>query len=279
MLITLAKSCIESEHIKTQKPCQDFSAAMTDKKKRYAYAIVADGHGGEKYFRSDKGSEIAVRCSVEIVNGILKSLFPYIKRKEKDFVEKNLKLLTSKIPHLWREKVACHYAENPLTEAEEIFCEEHKISLPLENDDVPSIYGTTLLFAAYFEQEEFWFALQIGDGKCVLIKDDGKTDFPVPEDEKLGFGVTTSLSGKNATQDFRFAFAFEKIAGIAVMSDGMADSFTPEKLPDFILDIRGNALSNAEQTETELTNFLPKLSEQGSGDDISIAGVFVKGEG
>ena len=42
--------------------------------------------------------------------------------------------------------------------------------------------------------------------------------------------------------------------------------------------IKNNALQDIEKTKEELTTFLPKLSEQGSQDDISIAGLFVKEE-
>lgn len=63
------------------------------------------------------------------------------------------------------------------------------------------------------------------------------------------------------------------------MSDGLTDSFDLNKLPDFLLSIKNNAIKNAEKTKTELEEYLPKLSEKGSGDDISIAGIFVKEDG
>ncbi len=42
------------------------------------------------------------------------------------------------------------------------------------------------------------------------------------------------------------------------------------------MSIRDNALLDLEKTKTELNEYLPKLSEKGSGDDISIAGIFAK---
>ncbi|MBE6348138.1 MAG: protein phosphatase 2C domain-containing protein [Spirochaetaceae bacterium] len=52
MLFTLSARCQGSSHKKENKPLQDYCAATSDKLKTYAYALVADGHGGEKYIRS-----------------------------------------------------------------------------------------------------------------------------------------------------------------------------------------------------------------------------------
>lgn len=277
MLVTLSAKCRGHTHQKEAKPLQDYCAVTTDKLKTYAYALVADGHGGEKYFRSDKGSEIAVHCAVECTNSILKQIFTYIPGKKRIFIEKNLELLCVKISIKWKEAVIKHFNENPLTENEKEKCRNLKLSFPLTEEDIPVLYGSTLLEAVYFEIFNFWFALQIGDGKCGVIKNDDTVVFPEElENEKLGFGVTTSLCSKDAATEFRFAYGFEKINGITVMSDGMSDSFDICKLPDFISNLKNNTVNDSEKTLSELQGFLPVLSEQGSGDDISIAGIFQK---
>ena len=84
------------------------------------------------------------------------------------------------------------------------------------------------------------------------------------------------MCSKDAATEFRFAYGFEKINGISVMSDGMTDSFDTSKLPDFILNLKNNTVNDGEKTQSELQDFLPVLSEQGSGDDISIAAIFSK---
>ena len=81
MLVTLDARCRGNEHIKTEKPLQDYSGANTDKWKSYAYALIADGHGGEKYFRSADGSRLAVLYAVDAMNKVLKELLFYIKKK------------------------------------------------------------------------------------------------------------------------------------------------------------------------------------------------------
>ena len=278
MLVTLDARCRGSEHIKTNKPLQDFSGSTTDRWKSYAYALVADGHGGEKYFRSAEGSRLAVLYTAEAMNKVLKELLFYIKKKDVEVIDKTLKNLCSRILLLWREKVKLHFSENPLTKAEEKLCGELDMEVPLSEDAIYTLYGSTLLSAVYFENFNFWFALQIGDGKTVVIRDDNSIFYPIPEDEDMGFGVTPSLCGKNAIERFHYKFGFEKLNGITVMSDGMTDSFDIEKLPAFLLNIKENTIADAEKTKAELSAYLPKLSEQGSGDDISIAGIFVKEE-
>lgn len=284
MLVTLDARCRGSSHIKDGKPCQDFSGSTTDKWKSYAYALVADGHGGERYIRSAEGSRLAVLCSVEAINKVLKELVFYIKKKEVDVIDKSLKNLCSRLLLLWREKVKSHFAENPLAEEEKSICEKLKIELSSADNEeadlkIFELYGSTLLSAVYFENFNFWFALQIGDGKTFILNEDGAAVSPKElENEKAAFGVTPSLCGKTAIEEFRYAYGFEKISGVCVMSDGMTDSFDLEKLPDFLLNIKNNAIADVEKTKNELTAYLPTLSEQGSGDDISIAGIFVKEE-
>ena len=279
MLVTLSERCQGSSHQKDNKPLQDYCLATSDKLKTYAYALVADGHGGEKYIRSDRGSEIAVRCAVQCTNELLKQIYSYIPGKKQNLIKKNLELLCVKISMRWKEKVIKHFNENPLTEDELKQLEEQGILIPIKEEDIPVLYGSTLLEAVYFEMFNFWFALQIGDGKCAVIKEDDSVVFPSElENEKLGFGVTTSLCSKNAPSEFRYAFGFEKINGICVMSDGLTDSFDAAKLPDFILNLKTNMVEDSKNTVSELKDFLPVLSEQGSGDDISISAIFSKKE-
>lgn len=277
MLVTLSARCQGSSHQKVNKPIQDYSLTTSDKLKTYAYALVADGHGGEKYIRSDKGSEIAVHCAIQCTNELLKQIYSYIPGKKQNLIKKNLELLCVKISMRWKEEVIKHFNENPLTEVELNQWETQGLSIPINEEDIPVLYGSTLLEAVYFEVFNFWFALQIGDGKCAVIKEDDTIVFPSElENEKLGFGVTTSLCSKNAPVEFRYAFGFEKINGITVMSDGLTDSFDTTKLPDFILSLKTNTVEDSKKTASELNGFLPVLSEQGSGDDISISAIFSK---
>ena len=276
MLVTLDARCRGSEHVKSGKPLQDYSCSTIDSRKTYAYALVADGHGGEKYFRSAEGSRFAVWCTVDALNKVLKELVSYIKKNDLPVIDKTLKNLCSRILILWREKVKSHFYENPLTDEEKELCWDLKIDIPLAEEKIFTLYGSTLLASVYFANYGFWFSLQIGDGKTVIIRNDNSVFYPIPEDDEMGFGVTASLCGKNALEKFRYNYGFEKLNSIFVMSDGLADSFDAKKLPNFLMSIKDNALLDDQKTKDELAAFLPRLSEQGSGDDISIAGIFEK---
>ncbi|MBP3449466.1 MAG: protein phosphatase 2C domain-containing protein [Spirochaetaceae bacterium] len=149
MLFTLSARCQGSSHKKENKPLQDYCAATSDKLKTYAYALVADGHGEEKYIRSEKGAQIAVTVATECTNEILKKIIPLIRGKKNDLIEKNLKLLCVKISIKWKETVIRDFNENPLTSEESELCENLKMNLPLQEETIPSLYGTTLLEAVY----------------------------------------------------------------------------------------------------------------------------------
>ena len=136
MLITLSERCIGTAHIKQNKPLQDYAAATSDRLKSYAYAFVADGHGGVKYIRSSKGAEIAVHCAVDSINGVLKEIFWDVGKKKHSLIEKNLKLICIKISLKWKESVIKHYSENPLSKEETDFLESLNITLPLEEEDI-----------------------------------------------------------------------------------------------------------------------------------------------
>lgn len=266
-----------ASHIRENKPLQD--AAYADAKNgltlSIGYAVVADGHGSKKYFRSADGSQLAIKSAKDAINDALKeTINNIIKEKDNAAVEKLLKHLCGSIILRWRENVTNHFAEHPLSDEEKQICEAEKLDAESE-EQIPTFYGSTLIVAVYLQKLDFWFALQIGDGACFAIRQDGTIFSPIKEDERLGFGMTTSLCGKNAINDFHFSYGFEKINGMAVMTDGFSDSFTKEKLEQFISqDLYTNTIKNPTESERELKKFLPSLSERGSGDDVSIAAFF-----
>ncbi|MDE5834620.1 MAG: protein phosphatase 2C domain-containing protein, partial [Ruminococcus sp.] len=61
---------IGASHITSGTVCQDSSVFRTYE--NYGIAIVADGHGSKKHFRSDKGSEMAVKAALDTVEEFYK---------------------------------------------------------------------------------------------------------------------------------------------------------------------------------------------------------------
>jgi hypothetical protein len=110
----------------------------------------------------------------------------------------------------------------------------------------------------------------------VVLENEKHIITPIEEDDRLAFGRTTSLCDNDAIKNFRESFGFSKIDGFTVATDGMADSFEPEKYLQFNKELYHNFTTIPDKAQTELEAFLPELSERGSRDDVSIAGIFKK---
>ena len=59
-------SVMGASHEKTNLVCQDSSAFKVGD--HYAVAVVADGHGSKKHFRSHLGSKYAVEATIEAID-------------------------------------------------------------------------------------------------------------------------------------------------------------------------------------------------------------------
>jgi hypothetical protein len=280
MLIKFSAKAQGKSHIEKNIPCQDAADARLGIHNTVGMAFVADGHGGSKYFRSQTGSSLAVTVAMNSLPAfygtIAKQNTAFFKKitteeQKNQEITNSLKQLEGNIIYQWRNAVIDDISKNPLTDAEKEICKTSNI-----NYDDPSnliiIYGTTLLAALV--SESFWFSIQIGDGLCVVLESDGTATLPIPEDERLAFGRTTSLCDSDAIQNFRESFGFGSIRGITVATDGVADSFELEKYLLFNKELFENFITFPERAETDLQGFLPELSKRGSGDDVAIAGVF-----
>ncbi|MDR0562599.1 MAG: protein phosphatase 2C domain-containing protein [Spirochaetaceae bacterium] len=266
-----------------EQNCQDAAdAILLNRRDGVGIALVADGHGSRRHFRSARGAELAVQVAKEAITRFIEiteeknAVFwnETIRANPKKAAE-TLRQLESNIIYCWREAVLRHSKTSPFTGEEHTLCTENNINLEDENDLV-AIYGSTLLGAVI--AQEFWFAIQIGDGACVIITDRGKVEIGIPEDKRLEFGRTTSLCNTDALESFRHRFG-ERIAGITVASDGVTDSFLPNKYADFTMQLLRNFVRYPDLAERNLQSFLPELSRRGSNDDVSLAGIFDLAQG
>jgi len=286
MLVKFAIKAQGVSHIEKEVPCQDACTALLSKSLTVGVACVADGHGGNKYFRSDRGSKFAV----QVAEKALCDFCGTIAREKKAFfsfkpnfdniknsdIQSKLKQLEGNIIYQWRNTVLKDYSENPLTDTEKDICNNNNINLDDDPANFMFIYGTTLL--AGLISDSFWFVIQIGDGLCVVLENEESIITPIEEDERLAFGRTTSLCDNDAIKNFRESFGFSKIDGFTVATDGMADSFEPQKYLQFNKELYDNFTTIPDKAQTELETFLPTLSERGSRDDVSIAGIFRRNE-
>jgi len=285
MLLKFAVKAQGISHIEKGTPCQDACTAQLNINKTVGIACVADGHGSDKHFRSDKGSKLAVqvaeRALFDFCGNIArekKSFFSFksdLKNIKDSDILPDLKQLEANIIYEWRNAVLQDFDNNPITEAEKELCKTNNIVLDDDPANMMFIYGTTLL--AGLVSDSFWFVIQIGDGLCVVLENDKKIITPIEEDERLAFGRTTSLCDNDAIKNFRESFGFSKINGLTVATDGIADSFEPEKYLQFNKELYKKFL-RFPKAETELEQYLPTISKNGSRDDVSIAGIFrIKG--
>ena len=302
MLHEICVSKVGASHLRDGKPLQDSAKVLL--KKGSAVFSVADGPGGERYFRSDVGSRLAVEIAEKRFFVLLRKIAGLSGRQGAINWKATISALEQNIVVDWKDAVQKHFDENPFSDEEKQLCTSLKIPLEHFNLDreseenavasapkertaknaIEKLYGTTLISCLYIpslpltetEKSSLWIAIQIGDGTCLAKKAGGEIFCPIEENKNLGFGMTTSLCSSNAAKDFRHNYGFEKLDFICACTDGVQDSFTPDGLRHFVQDIHDNIKTyGAERERQELEDFFPRLSEQGSGDDVSLAGIFV----
>ena len=289
----LHHSCQGESHILINKVCQDSSFSTTND--TMSIAIVCDGHGGARYFRSDVGSRFAVEASKECVEAFVKevdsSLFqgkPFTPRQaitsevnakvltKETSTDKAFRQLFASIIYAWRTKIERHAQSTPLSDEEKGSISPKYQDEFLNGIGIEKTYGCTLM--CYVYTSKFWFAFHIGDGKCIAFDTAGKWSEPIPWDERCFLNKTTSLCDSTAIDEFRYCYCGDGTAPLAVFlgSDGIDDSFgKTENMVNFYIQVlklianegEENAYKNIEET-------LPQLSKIGSKDDMSIACIY-----
>lgn len=244
-----------ASHEKSGAPCQDSSRVYLGGD--FAIAAVADGHGSERHFRSDCGSEMAARVAIRSImdfrerNGGLSAIL----RENPDSAARRV---AANIIYCWNREIAAHFAFMPLSAQEQTVCDK------FGGIKTEVLYGSTLILA-YLERD-FCFGMQIGDGSLTLTAR-GITAMPMPADDRLIGSRTTSLCDSDAISEFRHFVYSGELDGVSLSSDGLINSFF--SIDDFI-SFSGRYTSYGGSL-SDLTEHLRKRSETGSADDISFA--------
>ncbi|MDE5772051.1 MAG: protein phosphatase 2C domain-containing protein [Ruminococcus sp.] len=287
-------SVLGASHIKKGTVCQDYS--ISNSEKEWSYAIVCDGHGGADYVRSNKGSEFGCKSAEFMINSMMGKI-----SSEKFFSENESLLYTleQRIIKKWRETVEAHYKNNPFTDSE-LSSISDKAYEKYKSGNIYSAYGTTLV--AVVMTRDYWFGIQLGDGKLITVDRNGEFCQPVPENPKCFANATTSMCDKDAFENFRgcfscdnpesynakfkdvadienrnhfVAYGRELPAAVIVSSDGIDNCFKEdEQMYNLYKTVLYSfSTSDFSKAQDDLKNYLPKLSQQGSGDDISVAAI------
>ena len=267
-----------ASHVKHGKICQDFGGHF--RCDNYAIAVVCDGHGGDAYIRSDRGSKFGVQATIDAIKTFMANKHEFLDSDNKIVQDKKSskaldQLIKSIISH-WNLAVGSDLEQNPFSEDELAELSEKYRTRYVSDDENKKYpaYGSTLMAVVY--TSEFWFGIRIGDGRCVALSRDGAIYDPIPWDEKCFLNRTTSLCDDKAFDNFRHCFFTDNFpVAIYVATDGVDDSFgTDERLFNFYKRLTQSfAHTGFEGGKQELKDYLPKLTSQGSGDDISISGI------
>ncbi len=255
-----------ASHEKTGLVCQDSSAyKVTD---NYAVAVVADGHGSKKHFRSNMGSKFAVEATIEAIDTFFGDYDQFVSNFPKNH-RMIIRNIQKQAIYNWNLKVNAHVEANPVTEEEKSkFTEEEFADIPQA-----SYYGTTLI--AGVAANDFTFGLQIGDGTLVALFDDGEAVMPMEYNEAAPANVTASMCNSNAASMFSgFYVENKKLIAMYASTDGLYTSFGSEN--DFLdyHTIITSQLSNLENFKAVIINNLTKRSHYGTEDDISLSCVY-----
>lgn len=286
-------SCQGQSHLATGKVCQDYSYSKVYENGT-VMAIVCDGHGGRRYFRSDVGAKIAAEVTERKISGFITAAYSFLESKpftqksaistqiyNQDFekqsqVERAFRQLLSSIIFEWNTCVEAHAKDNPVTADEKLGLEDDWIGEFTEGINLEKVYGCTLI--AFVSTPSVWFAFQIGDGKCFAIDASGRWSEPIPWDDRCFLNKTTSICDSAAIDEFRYCYCGDGNFPVAVIlgSDGIDDSLGTEanQINFYVQILKSLAKDGIEKTVAEIESTLPQLSKMGSRDDMSIAMVF-----
>lgn len=268
---SLAISIRGASHIKSGKPMQDYSTAC--KSSEVSIAIVCDGHGADKHFRSEIGSKLATEATRELM---LQFYECYPSWSEVSFLmPEKIKRLKLSIISNWQKKIESYTRENPFTEDE--LKKASKTFMTRRNFDVSQPYGTTLLAALVCKT--YYLLLMIGDGAMAkimpdlsaeLIKFEGKVEF-----DDQPHSATDSLCETNSFEKmYCICTNNEEKVAFALCSDGLSEAFQSDKtllakLANYLNFYSEEGIEKATIAIEDQLNELSRISPM--KDDISLA--------
>jgi serine/threonine protein phosphatase PrpC len=269
----LAASVRGAAHVRVGKPNQDAVDWWKGEDGTVVLA-VADGHGSEACFRSDRGARFAVEAAIGACADLAGRLAPMAIRD--GMARGHLGgELAREIVRRWQRRV------------EEDRAGEDGDGVEATNRRRPGpagstrAYGSTLI-AALAVEAELVLLLQCGDGDVLAVAADGTVYRPVPADERSFGNETASLCLPEAWTEFRFRLldADELPTLLMLATDGYANSYAgDEAFREVAHDLsRAVDADGAEVVAAALPRWLEETSAGGSGDDIT-AGLLARRTG
>lgn len=249
-----------ASHEQSGAPNQDAVGAYQLPRGGGVVLAVADGHGDDRYARSDRGSRFAVAAGIEVVTAWME--------REATLAEADLRRSAQGLPativRAWHAKVEADVKADPPADRYD-----------LEDEGVELLYGSTLIVAGIGRRFDVF--LQVGDGDILSVAPDGAVKRRAPGRTDLPSHLTESMCQADAIDRFRIELVQHGRRGgdalVMLSSDGYANSFADDAAflkvgPDLkgILESRG-----IDHVAGKLAQWLTETSHEGSGDDISLA--------
>lgn len=215
--------------------------------------------------------------------------FEYLSSIELDYLKDKIKEIEVQEPEVAKQyldelhdlkKITKDYKDivlkNPL------LTEEHQKAISnlvteFSKLSLKEIFGCTAVIYFQVKGTPVWYAFKIGDSDLFVDFGEGFVK-PIKDDPKCFLNETTSLCNLKAYDSFCFPeeeFLGKAPSSVFASSDGVANSFSSEEyLSRFYGQIQFSFNEDGEFIgERDIKNYIPELSEKGSGDDVTIAGI------
>jgi len=299
-IITFHSTALGESHKVKNKVCQDAANSFHDDEKGLYICAISDGHGGDSYFRSDRGSKLLVKITIDAIKQFVENVnvnllsvpftaIPARTTELKNGIVRNetsqdiaFRRLFSSIISQWNDEIYLDWSEDTPTveEMQVAKVPEFTINSFTEGKDIEIAYGCTLIALA--RTPNYWFGFQLGDGKCIAFDANAEWREPIPWDEKCSGNTTTSICESDALDSFRYCYGNTEFPlALYVGSDGLdgaygdIDEYALPRLAMFYSGIIKSFEKNGvEKTVKEIDDSLPILSATGiARDDMSLAGI------
>ena len=273
-----------ASHKRKGTECQDYSLARESNE--YVLMTVCDGHGGDDYFRSARGSEFAAKafdecvCSIFCNPDMKKALCDLSDSADENALYEMIHHLVKNVIYAWRVKIKQDVGDvgNPnFSDDEMVRVSDASKEKYRSGKRIYRAYGTTFIGACM--TEKMCFGFHVGDGDLFGRNSKGEFRRMVADDPKCVGNFSTSLCGEDAYLDSRVFFCLKSADDFPVAlfatSDGVIESYASESSYLNLLEqvFQESSSADPDAFESEIGDVLDELSDIGSCDDMSLAGI------
>lgn len=272
--LIVGESVRGASHVMDNKPNQDalLWKRVSENGSRNVI-VLADGHGSDRFFRSQRGSSFAVTVTAEILEQFLSDIpTPLNPSQCKHAAEA---YLPDMIVNAWKAAVHEDLAREPFRDDELSMLEQAEGPKQRDRviDNPIKAYGTTVL--GLVTHENFILGVQLGDGMMKAIMENGDVAEMVPDDPDNFGNETASLSSERPQASFRVAYhhlAGRLPVGMMITTDGYVNAIETEKFDGVLREwMEGLRDEGIEKIQRCMSDLLNHASRYGSGDDCTVA--------